>query len=207
MQLERIQIINFKGLRSVEFWPSSFGCLVGENNSGKCSVLQAIVHALTRSGQLAPGLYYDPAVPVEFRLVFTGVTHNHLLRLAEEHRARIGELLVGGKFELIVRYPPEQKCETTAVRRAPREQRYRDDSIVAALQGKRGDAVAEAVQESYPELAEGLGRQHNCGEAISYRTHRRFTAGGVRDDRGTAPNGHLVLDCNSTPGADLHSCG
>jgi hypothetical protein len=114
-------------------------------------------------------------VPVEFRLAFTGVTQNHLLRLAEEHRTRIAELLVEGKFELIVRYPPEQKCETTAVRRTPREQRYRDDSIAAVLQGKRGAAVAEAVQENYPEFADGLPARANITVAKRHLIDRIAT--------------------------------
>lgn len=85
MQLSRIEIRNFKGLQSVDFEPSSFGCLVGENNAGKSSVLQAIVHALSRQGQLPETLFYDAALPVVFTLAFSNVGEAHLLRLAEEH--------------------------------------------------------------------------------------------------------------------------
>lgn len=48
MKLERISISNFKGIRAQSFEPSKFSCLVGENNAGKSTVMQAIVYALNR---------------------------------------------------------------------------------------------------------------------------------------------------------------
>jgi putative ATP-dependent endonuclease of OLD family len=62
MHLQSIEIENFKGLRNVFFNPTTFGCLVGENNAGKSSVLQAIVFALNRPSQLPLSLYYDATV-------------------------------------------------------------------------------------------------------------------------------------------------
>ena len=40
MNLEKIAIENFKGLKAEIFEPGRFTCLVGENNAGKLSVLQ-----------------------------------------------------------------------------------------------------------------------------------------------------------------------
>ena len=40
MRLSEIEISNFKGLNSEVFKPKSFSCLVGENNTGKSTVLQ-----------------------------------------------------------------------------------------------------------------------------------------------------------------------
>ncbi len=48
MRLERVSIDNFKGLKQATFEPTRFSCLVGENNAGKSTVLQAIVSALKR---------------------------------------------------------------------------------------------------------------------------------------------------------------
>lgn len=57
MRLERITIANFKGLREVQFEPTRFSCLVGENNAGKSTVLQAIVtaRAIYEDRRRAPG--------------------------------------------------------------------------------------------------------------------------------------------------------
>lgn len=156
MLLKKIVIENFKGLRSAEFEPTQFGCLVGENNAGKSSILQAVALALNRPSQLPLGLFYDPTLPVEFALEFSEVTRNHLLRLAVEHRPRIESLVAAGRMDLVVRYRPEQKVEVTTKRQIPRDQRYRQDAIDAALAARRGAAIREAAVAAYPELSADL---------------------------------------------------
>lgn len=73
MRFTELQIQNYRGLQNVAIPMSSFGCLIGENNAGKSSVLQAI--ALFFSGtKLANHNYYDPAEPVRIQLDFAGIT-------------------------------------------------------------------------------------------------------------------------------------
>ena len=153
MKLEKIQIENFKGLEQVEFLPTDFGCLVGENNAGKSSVLQAIVIALNRPNQIPSNLFYDPGKPVRFTLFFVGVTALHIARLAEEHCERIASILVDERLHLTVTYNPNEKVEVTTFRRLPRDHRYRAPSIDVCLSGKRGNATREALCNSYPEFA------------------------------------------------------
>jgi putative ATP-dependent endonuclease of the OLD family len=152
VKLERIEISNFKSFRSAAFVPAQFGCLVGENNAGKSSILQAVVMALGRPSQLQLGAFYDPALPVEFYLEFSGVTENHLLRLAGEHRSRIAQLVSDGTIRLIVRYRPEQKVEIATKTLVPRDPRYSQESIDTALAGRRGAAIRDAANAAYPEL-------------------------------------------------------
>jgi hypothetical protein len=94
MRLNWVHNVNFQGLWSVEVRRSTLGCLIGENNPSKSSVLRGFVLAVSRSGEISLVLHYDPAVPVEFRLTLSGAASDHLLRFAEEHRARIAELIV-----------------------------------------------------------------------------------------------------------------
>jgi len=84
MRLRKIEIINFKGLKSATFESTKFSCLVGENNAGKSTVLQAIAYGLNRPAQLAQALFHDPNEAVEFRLYFSDVGEGHLKRLVEE---------------------------------------------------------------------------------------------------------------------------
>jgi len=153
MNLQKISVHNFKGLREAEFTPTQFGCLVGENNAGKSSVMQAIVTALNRPSQLPPTLFYDQALPVSFTLTFTGVTAPHIARLAIEHRERISGILAEDTLHLTVSYKPNEKVEVSVLRRRPRNARYQSEAIDACFSGKRGAATREALCESYPEFA------------------------------------------------------
>lgn len=168
MQLEKISISNFKGLQSAVFEPTSFGCLVGENNAGKSSVLQAIVFGLNRPTQLPISVFYDPSKPVEFVLKFSSVTEEHLRRLADEHRQKIADVLIDEGLTLNIRYHPNEKVEITIVRLVPREQRYCQESIDAALANKRGAAIREAVVGSYPEFTSGLSESLNITTAKAH---------------------------------------
>jgi putative ATP-dependent endonuclease of the OLD family len=156
MRLKAITISNFKGLHAAELEPTSFGCLVGENNAGKSSVLQAIVHGLKRTPSLPIELFYDRSLPVEFALDFDGITPADLKRLADEHRAKMEDLVADGTLKLFIRYQPAGKCEITTQRAISANAKYRHDAINAALTGKRGPAVKAAVAAEYPEFVEGL---------------------------------------------------
>lgn len=153
MKLDRISISNFKGIRSQSFAPSTFSCLVGENNAGKSTVMQAVVYALNRPTQLPSSHFYDPAEPVAFDLRFSGVDGSHIARLADEAQQKIAALVIDGIFNLRVQYVPGEKVAVTALRRVPIEARYQSDAIDDAFKGKKGQvAIEQVVADSYPEF-------------------------------------------------------
>jgi predicted ATP-dependent endonuclease of OLD family len=153
MRLKKIEIANFKSLKSATFEPTNFSCLVGENNAGKSTVLQAIVAALNRPGQLASTQFHDPGETVEFKMYFSDVSEGHLKRLAAEHRSKIDSLVVSNELGMIVRFPPAGKLELKVLRRTPKNTKFRDDAIDEAFRGIRGEAVRTVLCERYPELA------------------------------------------------------
>lgn len=153
MKLERISISNFKGIRAQSFEPSKFSCLVGENNAGKSTVMQAIVYALNRPPQLPTSHFYDSASPVTFELRFSGVNGAHIARLAEEARQKIAALVIEGTFCLRVQYAPGDKVAVTVLRRVPLEARYQSDAIDEAFTGKRGQgAIEQVIADFFPEF-------------------------------------------------------
>jgi len=174
MLLESIEISNFKGLRSATFSPKRFGCLIGENNAGKSSVLQAIVSAVNRQTSLPASLYYDPTQPVVFRVNFSGVSEAHVRRLAPEHRQKAPQFIFDEWLRLVVRCPPNEKGEVRVIAKTPREARLKQDSIDAAFLGKRGNAVRDTLVALYPEAANGVADGLNITEAKEHL--RRFTA-------------------------------
>ncbi|MGO7637584.1 ATP-dependent nuclease [Rhizobium leguminosarum] len=168
MKLERVSIKNLKGLKEAELKPSSFSCLVGENNAGKSTALQAIVYGLNRPATLPHSLYYDPALPVEIELALADVGPRDILRLKEEHRSRIEPLVVDGKLEIQVVYKPEDRCEITVSKRTPKDARYLPETIAELLKGKTGKAARDTVWGAFPEFQEGMPEQLNITEAKVY---------------------------------------
>lgn len=148
MRLHRLSIKNFKSLRSQVFEPTRFSCLVGENNAGKSSVLQAVATALNRPTQLSASHYYDPQSPVEFELCLADVDERDFARVASEHRERIVELLVDGSLTFCVRYKLGEKSTLTAKRLVPADPRLRPDAIDAAFANQRGAAAIRGVFEN-----------------------------------------------------------
>lgn len=157
MKLEKIEIKNFKGIVDESVSPTNFACLVGENNAGKSTVLQAIVFALNRPSQLPAELFYDPDQAIEFDMQFTGIGDGDMARLAEDVRTKYDDIIVGGELRLTVRYRVGVKVEMTTSRKVPTEPRYQDGSLAEAFKGKTGAAVREVLSETYGEFdASGL---------------------------------------------------
>lgn len=168
MILEQIDITNFKGLKASTFKATKFSCLVGENNAGKSTVLQAIVGAL-KQVSLSSSQLYDPELCGEFKLTFSGITDADLERLGDSHRGKIEPLVVQGRFILIARCKAGEKVEYRILRKVPREARYRDESIELAFKGKRGNAIRAALEERYPEfVANAPGDLGTIGKATEY---------------------------------------
>ncbi|MBH5373369.1 AAA family ATPase [Bradyrhizobium glycinis] len=152
MLLEQIDIKNFKGLKAATFKATKFSCLVGENNAGKSTVLQAIVAALKQVG-LSSSQLYDAELCGEFKLAFSGITEADLERLGATHRAKIEPLVEQGRFTLISRCKAGEKAEYRILKKVPREARYREEAVAGVFKGKKGsNAIREALEESYPEF-------------------------------------------------------
>lgn len=75
MQAARVAIRNFRGIRAASLDLSKFHVLVGENGSGKTSVLEAIRLATTPA--FAPGIRYSTGSSRV--MVLTGIETSPLL--------------------------------------------------------------------------------------------------------------------------------
>ena len=172
MKFSKIAISNFKGLLEAEFLPTQFACLVGENNAGKSTVLQAIAIALNRPSQIPVEHFYDSEECVEFSITFSDVTDEHLGRLAEEHRTRVSELVIDGVLNLKVRYRNGEKVEIRVLRPLPVDENYRADSIKNAFIGKKGTEVLDVIKSQYPEFSDGCEDGINATAAKTYLTEK-----------------------------------
>ncbi|MBL4705864.1 MAG: AAA family ATPase, partial [Flavobacteriales bacterium] len=151
------------------FEPKTFSCLVGENNSGKSTVLQALVYALKRPKNIPASMYYDEECPVEFILKFENITEADLNRLKPEHKIKLAPHVYGGELILTVKYTTSDGQKILISKSVPSDIRYREDTIRATFKGIRSAAqVRSVVEEMYPEFLENLPEGANAAQVNTY---------------------------------------
>jgi predicted ATPase len=143
---------NYRGLKDVSFSLSHFTCIIGENNSGKSSLLQAL--SLFHSGStLGEHNYFDPEKEISIAVKLEGIGQQDLARLADAHRERIAAICRDGSLTLVRRYEPDGKSRLRYVAQRPKEERFRDESVSNLMQGQRaGRPFMAKVIEVFPEL-------------------------------------------------------
>ena len=156
MQLVELSVTNYKGLRDVTIPLSRFGCLIGENNSGKSSFLQAL--SLFFSGsKLAASHFFDESKPIRIAVTFEGIGPANLARLAEEHRTRVAEIVKMVVLILVRIYTTDGKSALFYNTLVPIDGRFSIESIAALVKGQRpGQAFLNRVVQVFPELADVL---------------------------------------------------
>lgn len=97
-RMSHIWIKNFRACKNVSLPLESYTPLVGQNNTGKSSILQAISWVLKPSA-LSKEDFYDPAQPVEIAACIDGIAEEILDRIPEEkHRKSISPYCRNGRL-------------------------------------------------------------------------------------------------------------
>lgn len=152
MKITQLEITNYRALRDVTIPLSKFGCLTGENNSGKSSFLQAL--SLFFSGsKLASTNFFDESKLVRIAVTFEDICDGDLARLADSHRSRVAEIVKGGHLVLARSYSTDGKSSLLYNTLTPTDLRFTAESIGTLLKGGRaGSAFVAKVVEGFPEL-------------------------------------------------------
>lgn len=152
MRITHLAISNYRALREVEVPLSRFACLIGENNAGKSTFLQAI--SLFFSGSKLPSNnFFDQTKPIRIAITFDNITEADLARLFDEHRARVRPLVTNGRLTLVRLYGTDGKSSLLYNAMTPTEERFSADSIAALVKGQRpGPTFVGKVVKAFPEL-------------------------------------------------------
>lgn len=164
MRMTKLTISNYRALRDVSIPLSHFGCLIGENNSGKSSFLQAL--SLFFSGsKLSSKDYFDESRPIRIEIVFEDIGDADLARLVEEHRTRVSGILKDGRLVLVRSYGIDVKSSLLFYNiPMPTDERFSSDSIGKLLKGQRpGPAFVEKVSNAFPEIKDIIDTSVNQG--------------------------------------------
>lgn len=182
MQLTQLSITNYKALREISIPLSRFGCLIGENNSGKSSFLQAL--SLFFSGsKLASGHFFDESKPIRIAVTFDNIDEADLARLAEEHRTRIAGIVQNGRLVFVRTYGTDGKSTLLYNTLTPIDARFSTDNIAELVRGQRaGQAFVNRVVQAFPEL-DGIVDTAMNQEAVKQKIHE--LADSLPDDQKT----------------------
>jgi putative ATP-dependent endonuclease of OLD family len=152
LKINQLKITNFRGLRSVVVPWSSFVCLIGENNAGKSSILQALLFFLNGS-PLPKSMYFDEVAEVRIEVEFTDIQQGDLNRLSEAHREEFASSVSANGITLVRIWGADGRSRMRYRARVPRDHRFSQESVDALLSGKKpSQALMNAVIGVFPEL-------------------------------------------------------
>lgn len=151
--MSNLHVTNYRGLWDVEIPMSRFGCLIGENNAGKSSTLQAL-SLLCKGASLSRANYFDDSREIRIALKLDEITDADLSRLAPEHRTKVEPLLRDRSITLVRTFETDGKGRLKYVTKVPREDRFSPEKIDELVKGERpGSPFATKVAAAFPELS------------------------------------------------------
>lgn len=170
MKIVELCIRNYKGLRDVTIPISRFGCLIGENNSGKSSFLQAM--SLFFSGsKLNASHFFDESSPIRIAATFEDIGEADLARLAEEHRTRVADIVKDGRLVLVRIYGTDGKSSLFYNTLVPSAVRFLASNVAALVKSQKpGQAFVNKVISVFPEL-DGVADTNMNQDAIKQKIY------------------------------------
>ncbi|TAL41425.1 MAG: ATP-dependent endonuclease [Salinibacterium sp.] len=156
VKLSSVRIQNFKGLRDVTVPLSQFGCLIGENNSGKSSVLQALLLLLGANNKRPTETdFFDKATSIRIELQIDEIDETDLARIANDaHRASFAADVVDRSIRLIriLEPGPGSKLQLLVSRRGPANDNWTNAIMDPAMKGHSGEELRSIAVALIPEL-------------------------------------------------------
>lgn len=153
MKLTQVTVNNYKGLRDADCRLSDFVCVVGENNAGKSSLLQAILLFINGS-KLSKDAFYDPNKDILITVHLSGVSNKVLNKLEDDHRQKLEAYVVKENLTLARRYSTDGTSKLRVVTDVPKQEKYRADYVSTVLAGKKGKEIVELLKAFYPETGD-----------------------------------------------------
>jgi len=150
MKISHISVKNYKGLREAECELSDFVCAIGENNTGKSSLLQALLLFINGS-KLRKTEFYDPTMDILITVTMGGISKKLLDNLTEEHRKKLEVYINEETLVLARRYSTDGSSKLRVVTYVPRDPKYKDDYIDEIFKGTKGRQIGESLLKHYGE--------------------------------------------------------
>lgn len=162
MRITHIAIDNFKILKKISSPASRFVCLIGENNSGKSSLLQALL-LFIEARKIQSDAFYDPTQAATVSVRLSELSDDDLALISNtEHRDRIKAILDNGSLTLVRRFETDGTTRLRWITRLPLDKRFEQSAIDDLLKGKRpGSSLVSEVTGIFPEFKDRIDSKTN----------------------------------------------
>ncbi|WP_323645014.1 ATP-dependent nuclease [Aliarcobacter butzleri] len=170
MYISKIEVENYKGLKDISVPLSQFSCIIGENNAGKSTFMQALLLFL-KGNKLSPiDDYYDNSKDVLITVEFSNISEDELESIDEVHRDKLKKYISNdGKLILARRYGNDGKSSLRNIGYFPKLQKFTKEKIDETFKGKKGKDISDTLQTFYHEVdtnGKNISTQANAKELI-----------------------------------------
>lgn len=155
MRLTHVRIKNFRAHSNTELPLPQLGCLIGENNAGKSSVLHAIQYVL-EDKKLSAEDFRNPELPASVELRIEGIDEEDLRRVNKTHRDRVREILRDGVLTIVRTQEIDGKAEPRYLKLGPSDPSWSQESLDSTIKGKKGAQLRQAAVELLPPMEDAL---------------------------------------------------
>lgn len=155
MRLTHVRIKNFRAHSNTELPLPQLGCLIGENNAGKSSVLHAIQYVL-EDKKLSGEDFRNPELPASVELSIEGIDEEDLRRVNETHRDRVREMLRDGVLTIVRTQEIDGKAESRYLKLGPSDPSWSQESLASTIKGKKGAQLRQAAVNLLPPMEDAL---------------------------------------------------
>lgn len=155
MKISYISIKNFRGLKDITLNPSQMNCVIGENNSGKSTVLLAI-NLFLKGTKISESDYYDSSEEVYIDISFGDVGENDLDKISDnENKLRIEKIIENNTLKFRRKYGSDFTSELLCYKKVPLNEIYKMNWVSNELKGKKAPAIKQFLIDTYNlELSE-----------------------------------------------------
>ncbi|MBV7364217.1 AAA family ATPase [Actinomycetaceae bacterium TAE3-ERU4] len=155
MHLSEVTIENFRAHSCTSLPLTQLGCLIGENNVGKSSVLHAIQFAL-EDRKITDTDFQNPDLEIKVTLKFEDISEKDLERVADKHRDAVRDIIRNGSLKIVRAQKKNEKATTKYFALLPVNRDYSLDTLKEKIKTKKGSELREAAIAQIPLLDKEL---------------------------------------------------
>ena len=149
MLFTSIKVENYKSLKEVEVKISDFTCIIGENNAGKSTFIQALL-LFIKGNKLKKDDFYDINKDILITVTLENISDEDLQRLEETHRKKLEKYIIDDKLKLARRYSHiDYSSKLRNVMLVPKLDKFNKEKIDEYFKGKKKDEIQDTLKTIY----------------------------------------------------------